>query len=258
MTDVRALLSRRCGQHQAGRTAFAMTAMADRWAAHDRVARDLLHLHSGREIDKTDGMLMMFERAPTPLHRDGLPPRSRRAGGTAGGGAGLHVGPVSCATTARKMSNSGPSSGGRRSCQAHRRARHGAGARGSDAADPGKPAKRSVRQTSRWSHMATGSSRRGPEPIELFEVAPQDGGLSRLPIPRRPTASSSPATGGCRSRTFPIICRFRPHRSSAATSSSRRPSPSFDSGTAADAARNGGPRQDATRPAGRANRCIAP
>jgi class 3 adenylate cyclase len=30
-------------------------AMADLWAAHDRVARDLLGPWRGREIDKTDG-----------------------------------------------------------------------------------------------------------------------------------------------------------------------------------------------------------
>ena len=32
---------------------------------HDRLARDLLHRHSGREIDKTDGFLFLFER---PIH----------------------------------------------------------------------------------------------------------------------------------------------------------------------------------------------
>ncbi|MBL8323752.1 MAG: tetratricopeptide repeat protein [Rubrivivax sp.] len=70
-------------------------AMAALWAAHDRVARDLLPLHGGREIDKTDGMLLMFDGAapavayaiayqralatlPTPLLAR----------------AGLHVGPV--------------------------------------------------------------------------------------------------------------------------------------------------------------------
>jgi predicted ATPase/class 3 adenylate cyclase len=70
-------------------------AMAALWAAHDRVARDLLPLHGGREIDKTDGMLLMFDSAapavayalayqhalatlPTPLFAR----------------AGLHVGPV--------------------------------------------------------------------------------------------------------------------------------------------------------------------
>jgi class 3 adenylate cyclase len=33
------------------------------WARHDRLARDLLPARRGREIDKTDGMLMMFETA---------------------------------------------------------------------------------------------------------------------------------------------------------------------------------------------------
>ena len=43
--------------------ALGDTAMAKLWAAHDRVARDLLPPHHGLEIDKTDGMLLMFERA---------------------------------------------------------------------------------------------------------------------------------------------------------------------------------------------------
>ena len=38
-------------------------AVAGLWAAHDRVARDLLPTHRGREIDKTDGMLLLFEAA---------------------------------------------------------------------------------------------------------------------------------------------------------------------------------------------------
>jgi predicted ATPase/class 3 adenylate cyclase len=37
-------------------------AMAQVWAAHDRGARDLLPTWSGREIDKSDGMLLLFER----------------------------------------------------------------------------------------------------------------------------------------------------------------------------------------------------
>ncbi len=39
------------------------TRVAEIWAAHDRVARDLLATHRGREIDKTDGFLLMFESA---------------------------------------------------------------------------------------------------------------------------------------------------------------------------------------------------
>ena len=37
--------------------------VAELWAAHDRVARDLLSVHGGREIDKTDGFLLLFEEA---------------------------------------------------------------------------------------------------------------------------------------------------------------------------------------------------
>ncbi|HET7525809.1 MAG TPA: hypothetical protein VFK10_07695, partial [Burkholderiaceae bacterium] len=37
--------------------------MARLWAAHDRAARDLLPSFRGREIDKTDGMLLLFDAA---------------------------------------------------------------------------------------------------------------------------------------------------------------------------------------------------
>ena len=37
--------------------------MARLWAAHDRAARDLLPVWNGREIDKTDGMLLLFDTA---------------------------------------------------------------------------------------------------------------------------------------------------------------------------------------------------
>ena len=43
-------------------------AMAEVWAAHDRVARDLLPTWHGREIDKTDGMLLLFEVAADAVH----------------------------------------------------------------------------------------------------------------------------------------------------------------------------------------------
>lgn len=70
-------------------------AMAAVWAAHDRAARDLLPLWRGREIDKTDGMLLLFDAAADAAgyalayHRalTTLPvPLQARAG--------LHVGPV--------------------------------------------------------------------------------------------------------------------------------------------------------------------
>ena len=70
-------------------------AMAVLWAAHDRAARDLLPTWRGREIDKTDGMLLLFEEVADAVgyalayHRAlaarGLPFKAR---------AGIHVGPV--------------------------------------------------------------------------------------------------------------------------------------------------------------------
>jgi predicted ATPase/class 3 adenylate cyclase/tetratricopeptide (TPR) repeat protein len=67
--------------------------MARLWAAHDRAARDLLPVWHGREIDKTDGMLLMFDAASDAAGYalayqralNVLPLKAR---------AGLHVGPV--------------------------------------------------------------------------------------------------------------------------------------------------------------------
>jgi predicted ATPase/class 3 adenylate cyclase len=41
--------------------------MASVWLAHDRVARDLLPIHNGLEIDKTDGFLLLFEDTPSAV-----------------------------------------------------------------------------------------------------------------------------------------------------------------------------------------------
>jgi predicted ATPase/class 3 adenylate cyclase/Tfp pilus assembly protein PilF len=69
--------------------------MAELWTAHDRIARDLLPLWRGREIDKTDGMLLLFDAVGDAVgyalayHRAlavaKLPLQAR---------AGIHVGPV--------------------------------------------------------------------------------------------------------------------------------------------------------------------
>ena len=70
-------------------------AAARLWAAHDRLARDLLPAHHGREIDKTDGLLLLFDAAADAAAyalayqhalRSLEPPLAARAG--------LHVGPV--------------------------------------------------------------------------------------------------------------------------------------------------------------------
>jgi predicted ATPase/class 3 adenylate cyclase/Tfp pilus assembly protein PilF len=66
---------------------------AEIWARHDRGARDLLALHDGREIDRTDGFFLLFGQANAAVSYAlayhemlvGLGMRAR---------AGIHVGPV--------------------------------------------------------------------------------------------------------------------------------------------------------------------
>ena len=95
MSDVRALLLTDVVDSTKLSEALGDAAMADVWAAHDRRARDLLPTWRGREIDKTDGMLLLFDVAADAVgyalsyHRAlaALPvPLKARAG--------LHVGPV--------------------------------------------------------------------------------------------------------------------------------------------------------------------
>ena len=95
MSEVRALLLTDVVDSTKLAESIGDAAMADVWSAHDRVARDLLQVHHGREIDKTDGMLMMFSGAADAVkfamayHRAlASLPVSLMAR------AGLHVGPV--------------------------------------------------------------------------------------------------------------------------------------------------------------------
>src|SRR4029453_15688167 len=70
-------------------------AMAELWVAHDRASRALLGSWNGREIDKTDGMVLLFDHAADAAayaleyHRAlrALPTRLTAR-------VGLHVGPV--------------------------------------------------------------------------------------------------------------------------------------------------------------------
>jgi predicted ATPase/class 3 adenylate cyclase len=70
-------------------------AVAALWAGHDRVVRELLSARGGRELDKTDGMLLLFDSAAAAVdyalaYRHALsrmdPPLQARVG--------LHLGPV--------------------------------------------------------------------------------------------------------------------------------------------------------------------
>ena len=94
MTEFRALLLTDVVDSTKLSEELGDAAMAGVWAAHDRVARDLLPTWRGREIDKTDGMLLLFDGAADAVaysldyHRAlaklEVPLKAR---------AGLHVGP---------------------------------------------------------------------------------------------------------------------------------------------------------------------
>jgi len=95
MSEIRALLLTDVVDSTKLAESLGDAAMAEVWAAHDRVARALLEPRRGREIDKTDGMLLLFESSADAVayamdyHRAlaGLAvPLAARAG--------LHVGPV--------------------------------------------------------------------------------------------------------------------------------------------------------------------
>ena len=63
MSDVRALLLTDVVDSTKLFEELGDVAAAALWAEHDRAARDLLHSWRGREIDKTDGMLLLFDAA---------------------------------------------------------------------------------------------------------------------------------------------------------------------------------------------------
>jgi predicted ATPase/class 3 adenylate cyclase len=63
MSERRALLLTDVVDSTATSEALGDAATTALWSAHDRIARDLLPLWRGREIDKTDGMLLLFDDA---------------------------------------------------------------------------------------------------------------------------------------------------------------------------------------------------
>ena len=95
MSDLRALLLTDLVDSTKLSEKLGDDAMAEVWVGHDRVARDLLPVWRGREIDKTDGMLLLFDAATDAVNYAlayhqalatlPVPLKAR---------AGLHVGPV--------------------------------------------------------------------------------------------------------------------------------------------------------------------
>lgn len=73
--------------------------MAEIFRRHDRIARDLLAVHQGREADRTDGFLLLFDRPINAVafalafHR-GLTELGREAGALLAARIGIHLGEV--------------------------------------------------------------------------------------------------------------------------------------------------------------------
>jgi putative peptide modification system cyclase len=72
---------------------------ADLFRKHDRLARALLQAHGGREIDKTDGFLLMFERPVQAVafaldYQRALRDLNQAEGSTLATRVGIHVGDV--------------------------------------------------------------------------------------------------------------------------------------------------------------------
>ncbi|MEO7008471.1 MAG: hypothetical protein ABI156_04915, partial [Caldimonas sp.] len=63
MSDIRALLLTDIVGSTALWETLGDAAMVELWAAHDRLARDLLPVWRGREVDKSDGLLLIFASA---------------------------------------------------------------------------------------------------------------------------------------------------------------------------------------------------
>ena len=77
--------------------ALGDAAMAEIWLAHDRAARDLLHAWHGREIDKSDGFLLLFDTASDAVgYALAYHQALRSIGVELKARAGLHVGTVTC------------------------------------------------------------------------------------------------------------------------------------------------------------------
>ncbi len=182
MSEVRALLLTDVVDSTRLSEAMGDEEAARLWAAHDRVARDLMQRMRGREIDKSDGMLAMFETAadalayarayhaaigalPVPLkaraglHVGSVILRENSAEDVARGAKPLEVDGVTKPTAARVMSLA---CGGQTLLT--REARDALGATG-------------LRVESHGLWQVKGVS----EPIELFEAA--DPGVRMLPPP---------------------------------------------------------------------------
>ena len=95
MSEVRALLLTDVVDSTKLSESLSDEDIAGLWSAHDRVARDLMQQMRGREIDKTDGMLVMFDTAADAIaYARAYHAALQELPVALTARAGLHVGPV--------------------------------------------------------------------------------------------------------------------------------------------------------------------
>ena len=223
MSDVRTLLLTDVVDSTKLAESIGDAAMADVWISHDRAARDLLVKHRGREIDKTDGMLMLFDEAADAvsfalayhhaLAELPLPLKAR---------AGIHVGPVMLRKNTAEDVALGAKPLEVEGLAKPTTARIMSLAQGAQTLITAEACEAlgetSLRIESHGFWMVKGI----PEPIELFEVGDDSSPFVPPPDSERSIASCATTTGGCRSRRFRTTCRISPRPSLAASARSAR------------------------------------
>ena len=171
----------------------------------------------GREIDKTDGFLLLFDTAADAVayalaYHHALSRSTRRCRPAPGCTSARSC----CARTRRRRRPRRQADRGRGSREADRRAgdvgRASAGRRCCQPTRSSSLGPTSLRLQSHGHWRMKGLA----EPIELFEVGDADAPFTPPPDARRPTASCGKATCGCRCARSGTACRPSATRSSAA------------------------------------------
>jgi class 3 adenylate cyclase len=103
MAEIRAILLTDVVDSTQLAQSLGETDLAALWEAHDRLARDLLPTWRGREIDKTDGFMLLFADAAVPPAMRWPITGAGRLGSHLKARAGLPSARCACANSARDV-----------------------------------------------------------------------------------------------------------------------------------------------------------
>ena len=181
-------------QHAGRRSGSAHDRALALWTEHDRRARDLLRLHHGREIDRADGFLLMFDTAADAA-RYALDYHAALAELGLAARLVCMLGRSSCGRSPRRHRAGRQAGRSRRPGKAARRESDGDGTGRADVAQRGGPA---GARRGRARHRGRRSRSHGhyrlkgiEEPVEVFELGTalalqlHPAGRRRQVVPRR-------------------------------------------------------------------------